>query len=326
MGDINQEKTVPDAIKKWNWGAFLLSFFWSIRHGVWIGLLTLVPVVGWLMSLILAAKGNEWAWRKRDYTSVEEFLNTQKLWTKWGLIIWGSVFVFFGLTIGGIFYKMDTSSSTKQVIKIINNNEKISQYLGAPVKKISFVQGSIERESGKSTKSHINFEVQGTKQKARVYAELREFNHELNNMWYVDKLYIKNENTIEEKVFIDALQEYSPEIENVVVLEDVFIALDRNKDGYYVFIRLHEANEFFQVAAYDGGQSHTCFVAEYSESDDFKNHYQAKNSCLNKAEALHLAKMYSTGIDEWKNLLEWKKMTKRDLFPNKKSKQDIIRD
>jgi len=75
----------PAEIKGWNWGAFLLTPFWAIAHSVWIGLLCFVPYVGWVMSIVLGLKGNEWAWQNRRFTSVQEFRDVQRTWMVWGI-------------------------------------------------------------------------------------------------------------------------------------------------------------------------------------------------------------------------------------------------
>ncbi len=76
---------VPEEIKGWNWGAFLLGWVWSIGNSVWIGLLTLI--FGWIMAIILGVKGSEWAWQNRKWESVEQFKTVQKTWAKWGVIV-----------------------------------------------------------------------------------------------------------------------------------------------------------------------------------------------------------------------------------------------
>lgn len=86
---------IPDEIKGWNWGAFLLSWIWGISNGVWISLVTLVPYVGIIMIFILGAKGNEWAWRNRKWESIEDFKRTQGKWTKWGAILFLAPFALF---------------------------------------------------------------------------------------------------------------------------------------------------------------------------------------------------------------------------------------
>jgi len=54
---------VPQEIMGWNWGAFFLSWIWSIGNSVWIGLLSLVPCLGFIMVIVLGVKGSEWAWQ-----------------------------------------------------------------------------------------------------------------------------------------------------------------------------------------------------------------------------------------------------------------------
>ncbi|MCL0038599.1 hypothetical protein M1N10_06280 [Thermodesulfovibrionales bacterium] len=75
---------IPDEIKGWNWGAFLLSWIWAIGNSTWIGLLALIPYVGLVMMIILGVKGNEWAWKNRKWESVEHFKRVQKAWAQWG--------------------------------------------------------------------------------------------------------------------------------------------------------------------------------------------------------------------------------------------------
>lgn len=83
-----KEAVVPPEIKRWNWGAFLLSLFWVIGNRVWIGLLILVPFIGFVMPIILGIKGNEWAWRSRRFESIRHFKRVQSAWAKWSLGIY----------------------------------------------------------------------------------------------------------------------------------------------------------------------------------------------------------------------------------------------
>lgn len=79
--------TVPAELNGWSWAAFLMNWIWSIGNQTYIGLLALVPYVGIIMVIVLGVKGNEWAWRNRRWESVEQFKATQKVWTKWGVVI-----------------------------------------------------------------------------------------------------------------------------------------------------------------------------------------------------------------------------------------------
>jgi hypothetical protein len=76
---------VPDGIKGWHWGAFLLSWIWAIGNKTWIGLLAFIPYVGFIMSIILGIKGREWAWRNNKWESEAHFQRVQKKWTQWGV-------------------------------------------------------------------------------------------------------------------------------------------------------------------------------------------------------------------------------------------------
>ena len=76
---------IPEEIKGWNWGAAGLPFIWGMYHHVWISLLKFVPIVGWIWWIVMGLKGNEWAWRKNYWVSVEQFKATQRKWMPWGI-------------------------------------------------------------------------------------------------------------------------------------------------------------------------------------------------------------------------------------------------
>lgn len=85
-----EKNVLPEGIKGWSWGAFLLNWIWAIANKTWIGLLCFVPVVGIVMPFILGFKGREWAWENNSWESVEHFNRVQKKWSTWGI----------GLTLG----------------------------------------------------------------------------------------------------------------------------------------------------------------------------------------------------------------------------------
>jgi hypothetical protein len=82
---------VPEEIKGWNWGAFLLAPFWLLPNRVWIGLLTWVPVVGFWVAIALGVKGNEWAWKSRRWQSIDQFKTHQRRWAIAGIVLGISV-------------------------------------------------------------------------------------------------------------------------------------------------------------------------------------------------------------------------------------------
>jgi hypothetical protein len=101
---------MPEEIKGWNWGAFLLSWIWAIKHNVWMGLIAIIPYAGWVMAIVLGLKGSEWAWQNRMFSNVEEFKTVQKAWTKWGVICIAAPIVLYFV---GIFLVFGISYSVK---------------------------------------------------------------------------------------------------------------------------------------------------------------------------------------------------------------------
>ena len=89
LGDLSM---LPPELRGWNWGAFLLTWIWGIGHNVWIALVALgglIPYVGWVISIVMAivlgVRGNEWAWQKKKWDSIEQFRKTQRTWMWWGV-------------------------------------------------------------------------------------------------------------------------------------------------------------------------------------------------------------------------------------------------
>ena len=108
-----------DALK-WNWGAFLLPFFWSIAHSQWkvvrsmgVGILFMIFFGTWLnpfryliwfgIAIYLGAKGHELAWQNRQFDSFEHFIRVQKSWMVAGLAI-GAPFCLFGGILGVLLF------------------------------------------------------------------------------------------------------------------------------------------------------------------------------------------------------------------------------
>jgi hypothetical protein len=83
-----QSAVLPDELKGWNWGAFLLTWIWGISNEVWLALLALIPLpmMRLVMAIILGIKGNEWAWRSKKWDSIEHFRRTQRIWLIWGIV------------------------------------------------------------------------------------------------------------------------------------------------------------------------------------------------------------------------------------------------
>ncbi|AYY79826.1 MULTISPECIES: hypothetical protein [Proteus] len=79
-------KPVPEEIKRWNWGAFMFNIIWGFGNKSYLPLLALVPLLNLIWIFICGIKGNEWAWKKGDYDSVETFMKVQETWNRAGFI------------------------------------------------------------------------------------------------------------------------------------------------------------------------------------------------------------------------------------------------
>ncbi|QLE57441.1 serine/threonine-protein kinase [Nostoc sp. TCL26-01] len=77
----------PEEILGWNWGAFLLPWVWLWTNQVWVGLFCFIPQIGWIATIALGAKGNEWAWKSRQWRSIEQFRAHQRGWAIAGVLI-----------------------------------------------------------------------------------------------------------------------------------------------------------------------------------------------------------------------------------------------
>lgn len=84
-------------LNTWNWGAFCLSWVWSVCNGIYWPLIMIVfnfiPYIGILFSLgtciYLGLKGNELAWvqAKQNGMDVYSFESTQGTWNMVGLVL-----------------------------------------------------------------------------------------------------------------------------------------------------------------------------------------------------------------------------------------------
>ncbi|MCR5261273.1 MAG: hypothetical protein K6C94_05490 [Candidatus Gastranaerophilales bacterium] len=99
----NIQKVLPEELKKFNWGAFFLTWIWGLGNKSYIalwallsGIVSAIPVIGFAaigFNIWLGLKGNEYAWHNKDWESVEQFNETQKKWVIAGAIVWVVLFV-----------------------------------------------------------------------------------------------------------------------------------------------------------------------------------------------------------------------------------------
>jgi zinc-ribbon domain len=106
---------IPPGVEGWSWGAFIFGWFWAVCNKTWIGLLALVPGLGFIMHIILGFKGREWAWQNDQWDNLEHFQRVQRRWSQWGIgIVLGIIgLMFLGLILSTatFSYFLETPSS-----------------------------------------------------------------------------------------------------------------------------------------------------------------------------------------------------------------------
>ena len=108
----SEDKGIPQEIRRWNWAAFILGPIWGMVHGIWWSLLGFLPflplppvlrVIGLVVLVgvmfVLGRRGNEIAWRTRQWKSPESFLAVQQRFSIWSIVFaigaLVAIFIFF---------------------------------------------------------------------------------------------------------------------------------------------------------------------------------------------------------------------------------------
>lgn len=115
----HQSKTataIPDGVRGWSWGAFLLSWIWAIGNRTWIGLLALVPYVGFGVAIWLGIQGREMAWKNGSWDNLDHFNRVQRSWSKWGIgLFCGSIVVMTLVLTGAIAVALSGTRNSVQI-------------------------------------------------------------------------------------------------------------------------------------------------------------------------------------------------------------------
>ncbi len=180
-----KEAILPDSLRGWNWGAFLLNVVWGIGNSTYIALLMFIPFVNIVMLFVLGAKGNRWAWANRPWRDVEHFRRVQRNWTIVGVIL-VSIFV---LSFSGLFFGLISSFKSSvaytAAIERVRSDPRAIKVLGQPIEVGFLVTGTI-KTSGPNGEAALAFSVEGSKAEGEVYTgSIKE-----NGKWRLVKLYL----------------------------------------------------------------------------------------------------------------------------------------
>lgn len=164
ISGMGKASVVPEEIKGWNWGAFLLNWIWGIGNSTFIALLMFVPLVNVVMMFVLGAKGNEWAWQNRTWRDVAHFKSVQKKWRNAGLTL---VFVVFPLMFVAVMSMMKGEAYDLSV-QVVKTHPGVIALVGENPEPGFFVLGEITY-SGEGGKANLNYTISGDKSAAEVY-------------------------------------------------------------------------------------------------------------------------------------------------------------
>jgi len=178
---------IPPEAKRWNWGAFCLTWIWGIGNNTFIALLSFVPFVNIAIWFMLGAKGGEWAWRNKRWENVEAFRKSQRRWAQAGfaalisITLLGVAFFFFvtGTLKNSQAYKL-AESTTKQ-------NLELTEFLGTPMT-FGAPKGKIQQSNSRAT-ADLNFTVSGP----RSAGEMTVTASRRTTGWVIDQLEFDSE-------------------------------------------------------------------------------------------------------------------------------------
>lgn len=193
VSGMGKDSVVPEEIKCWNWGAFLLNWVWGIGNSTYIALLMFVPFVNFVMLFILAAKGNEWAWKNRTWRDVQHFKSTQKKWRNAGFVF---ILIFFSLLLIPLLSLMKGQAYDLSVAAVQTNTQVINM-VGKRPEPSFFVLGEISY-NGSSGNADLNYSIEGAKGRAEVYV----YATKLGGSWKLQELLVVNEVTGERVVLV----------------------------------------------------------------------------------------------------------------------------
>lgn len=181
---------VPAELRRWNWGAFGLTWIWGIGNRTPAAWFTFVPFVGWLvMPFVLGLKGNQWAWRNRSWPDIETFRRTQRAWARWALVAWAGAAVAVILLVTLTTSMMATSEPYQIAQAELTSDSKIIELLGQPIE-LGTPTGKMSSAAGGTGEAQLQFSVSGPKAQGKAYiTAIKEL-----GAWRVDRIAVDLEN------------------------------------------------------------------------------------------------------------------------------------
>ena len=311
-------KVVPEEIKRFNWGALLLSGFWCVRHGLWGSLVCLfIPIFGFfIMPMVLGFKGNKWAWEKNHYESTQQFLKQQRRWCIAGFLAWVMVPIILAITMLPILNY--AYQDIKFSLNIANKNDHVIEYFGTPMQPSFWNYKYKSKSKNGSNIVEARFKVIGSKNSGYINMKMVG----LDDKWLVYYLRILDENKQETSVVMDVDVDGSDPIEaigydSITRIQDSMHKwlkeMKKEKYGYndnfLIYFRSKALNDFMQTAMSFNDNGDKCFLLQYSDgyTPANKNLYEHEECFVSNDYVANIFYEYATGNDDFKKNTGWKK-------------------
>lgn len=134
---------VPSEIKKWNWGAFWLTWIWGFFNDTFISLLVFIPGANFVIPFYLGYKGNELSWRNKRWKNDEGFFNAQRKWARAGWIMPIVYVLLLTLVIlNQTTIKNQEEYIIDEVYRMISENEEAINLVGEDFEVLEYIRGS----------------------------------------------------------------------------------------------------------------------------------------------------------------------------------------
>lgn len=305
---MNKQIEIPEEIKRWNWGAFILTPFWCIRHGIWQGLLLLVPVFGFFVPFWLGATGNQKAWIKSCHESVGSFLKRQRRWGVAGLIISVSGILTY---LGVLSYSLNYSDGIKMGLHTANSNKRLVEYFGDSIYKRSFFNGSYNYLIDPTPSIlAISFDAVGSKNAGSIRFQWEKRGED----WIATEIAFADtggavHQLVDELMIEGSFLSKLPYAKNT--LDAALTRMIEEKEGYVVLSRSQEKNDFIQTAIDVSDEEEVAFSVVYSDGYTRWNKklYRSKSPIKSKEDVIRMFSLYARGDDAHIASVEWDKLT-----------------
>lgn len=168
---VTTTSETPDIkmLGKWNWGAFLLTFFWALYHRLYFwAFLSIFPFIGFFVGIVLGFKGNTWAWKKDSLKNAAVFEDQQRKWKKISCIyigIIGAVMVLLFSTVGYRAYEVNYGQTYVSILQALESRDELTRTVGTPLKITSFISFS---EDFSRKRDKYDFTLKGSKNEGEV--------------------------------------------------------------------------------------------------------------------------------------------------------------